>query len=259
MTPRMSPAEAAERVPDGAVVALGGVRLQRKPMALARALVDAGRRDLRAISFLGSVDIELLLAGGCVAEVHSAGVSLDAAGLAPRFRSARQSGSPRFVEWSEGTLLMALEAASRGVPSLPTWMALGSDLPKVNPWLRPGSDPFDDTEVMHVRALRPDIALLHVPAIDEHGDVYVDGDLAGDGLIARAAAQTFVSYEEECAAVPLSVALSRLWVGGLVEARRGAWPGGCHPRYGVDFTAVSRWAREGADAGPDLMFEEASA
>jgi len=247
VTATLTLADAVERVPDGATVALGGVRLQRKPMALVRALAEAGRRDLRVVAFLGSLDVELLLAAGCVAELHSPGVSLDAAGLAPRYRAARQSGEPRFVEWSEGLMLTALEASTRGVPSLPAWMGVGSDLPDVNPWLRKGPDPFDDTPVMNVRALDVDVALLHVPGVDAAGNLYVDGDLGADGLLARAAGRTLASFEERRDADPLTAAISRIWIEGVVEAPRGAWPTGCHPAYGADLDPMRHWVREGAE------------
>jgi glutaconate CoA-transferase, subunit A len=253
---RANPAAAAAEVPDGATVALGGAGLQRKPMALVRALAGAGRRDLTVVSFLGSLDVELLLASGSVSELHSAGVSLDAAGLAPRFRAARQEGAVRFVEWSEGTLLCALDAAARGLPSLPTRSALGTDLPRLNDRLQVGEDPFTGEPVMHVRALEPDFAFLHVPAVDGRANAYVAGDLGADALLARAARRTAVSHELVQDADPGRVAISRLWIDALVEAPHGALPTGCHPAYGADLDAVSRWAREGAEADAALLAPE---
>jgi glutaconate CoA-transferase, subunit A len=256
VTARLDAAAVAADLPDGATVALGGAGLQRKPMALVRALAAAGRRDLTVISFLGSLDVELLLASGCVRELHSAGVSLDGAGLAPRFRHARQQGAVRFVEWSEGTLLCALDAAARGLPSLPTWSGLGSDLPRLNEGMREGSDPFTGDPVMNVRALEPDLALLHAPAVDEHGNAYVPGDMAADGLLARAARRTVVSHEIVREPDPARVAIGRIWIDVLVEAPHGALPTGCHPVYGADLEAVSRWSREGAGADAALSAPE---
>jgi glutaconate CoA-transferase subunit A len=154
----------------------------------------------------------------------------------------------RYVEWSEGTLLCALEAAGRGVPSLPTRSGLGSDLPKLNDGVRESNDPFDGEPVLSVRALPLDVALLHVPEVDERGNAYVAGDLAADGLMARAARRTVVSHERVRPADPGRAALSRIWIHELVESPDGARPTGCHPCYRADLGAVMRWAREGAAA-----------
>lgn len=253
MPASLSADEVPERVADGALIAIGGAGLQRKPMSALRALVAAGRRELRVISFLGSLDVELLLAAGAVAELHSAGVSLDAAGLAPHYRAARETGSVSFVEWSEGTLLCGLEAAARGVPSLPTWQALETDMAALNPWLREGNDPFTGEPVMNVRALGPDVALLHVPAVDEAGYAYLDGDLAYDGAMARAAGEVIVTYDERRRSEPRLAALSRLWIDATVHAPGGTWPTGCHPLRGVDGASVTAWASAGRDATPALL------
>ncbi|MHB1808541.1 MAG: CoA-transferase [Solirubrobacteraceae bacterium] len=249
-------AAVAQWLPDGATVALGGAGLQRKPMELVRAIAEAGRRDLCVVSFLGSLDVELLLAAGCVAELHSAGVGLDGAGLAPRYRAAREQRTVRFVEWSEGTMLCAVEARARGIDSIPTWMGLGGELPLLNDNLRVVEDPFTGAETMQVRALRIDLALLHVPAIDELGHAYVDGDLAYDGAFARAAEATALTYETIRPADPRTAALSRLWIDTAIHAPGGAAPGGCHPHYGVDLELVRRWAAGGAEADPAMLTAE---
>jgi glutaconate CoA-transferase, subunit A len=244
----------AQQIPDGATVGVGGAGLQRKPMAALRALAAAGRRDLTIVSFLGSLDVELLLAAGCVGTLHSAGVSLDGAGLAPHYRTARQERTIEFVEWSEGTLLCALQARARGVPSLPTWMGLDTDLPVLNRGVRETTDPFTGDRVMQVRALALDVALIHVPTVDSAGNAYVGGDFAADGALARAAERVYVTHERtDSAADPARAALSRIWVDGLISASRGAWPTGCHTVYAADLDAVSRWAAAGPTADPDLL------
>ncbi len=244
----------AEQIPDGATVGVGGAGLQRKPMAALRALAGAGRRELTVVSFLGSLDVELLLAAGCVRVLHSAGVALDGAGLAPHYRTARQQRTVEFVEWSEGTLLCALQAKARGVPSLPTWMGLDTDLPLLNPNVREASDPFTGDRVMQVRALAIDVALIHAPVVDPAGNVYVGGDFAADGALARAADRVLISHERIAPTSDSSgAALSRIWVDGLISARNGAWPTGCHAEYGTDLEAVSRWAAAGPAGAPDLL------
>jgi glutaconate CoA-transferase subunit A len=222
----------AEAVFDGALVAFGGGELRRKPVSAARALAGLGRRDLRVVTLLGSAEVELLLGTGCVAELHSAGVALT--GLAPRWREARQSGSPRVVEWSEGTLVVALQAAALGLDSFLWPSGIGTDLPAVNPWLKETTDPHTGAPVVAVRALVPDVAIIHAPGVDEDRNVYIDGDLVADELLARAGRRVVVTYERPVPPEPGQAAISRLFVDDVVEVPGGAAPTACPPLYGVD-------------------------
>lgn len=222
----------ADAVADGALVATGGGELRRKPMAAVRAVAALGRRDLRVATMLGSADVEVLLGSGSVGEVHSAGVALQ--GLAPRWREARQTGSPVVYEWSEGAFVAALQAAALGLDSQPWPTGLGTDLPPINPWLKEAADPHTGAPVLAVRALVPDVALLHVDGLDEEGNAYVDDDLVADALLARTARRVVVTYERRVEADPARAAISRLWIDDAVEAPGGAAPTACAPHYDVD-------------------------
>jgi glutaconate CoA-transferase subunit A len=226
------------------VVAVGGIGLVRKPMSALRALLKLGRRDLVVVSFMGGVDVELLLeVGGAVREIHAAGVALDGAGLAPRFRAAREAGAPRFLEWSEGSLVAALEAGARGVGSALTRSALGTDLPTMNPWLREVEDPHTGEAVIAARAVIPDVALVHAPFVDRGGNAHVPGDLGVDGLLARAAGRTIVTYDERRDLPADAAAVSRIWIDEIAHAPGGAAPSACHPLYGADLAEIARIAR----------------
>jgi len=235
-------AEALADIDDGAIVATGGVGLERKPVAACRALVERGPRDLVLVSWLGSVEVELLLAGEAVADLHTAGVALDNIGLAPRYRAAREQGTIGFYEWSEGALVAALQAASLGVDSGLTRSALGSDLVTLNPCLKEVADPHSGAPTVAARAIAPDLALLHVPAVDRHGNVYVQGDLGIDGLLARASRKTIVTYEREIEPDPSRAAISRIWIDWTIKVPDGARPTGCFPDYPPDLGAIAHLA-----------------
>jgi len=117
---------------------------------------------------------------------------------------------------------------------MPWPSGLGTDLPALNPWLREATDPHTGRPVLAVRALVPDLALIHVPAVDEEGNAYVEGDLVVDGLLARAARRVVVTYERLVETEPERVAISRLWIDHVVEAPGGARPTGCAPDYAHD-------------------------
>ena len=127
---------------------------------------------------------------------------------------------------------MRAQATARGVPSLPTWMALDTDMPAINERLRVGTDPFTGDPVMNVRGLALDVALLHVPAVDAEGNVYVDGDLALDGRSpGRRSDDRLLRAGGRRRSQP-GGALTAV-VDAVVPAPEGAWPTGCHARYGA--------------------------
>jgi glutaconate CoA-transferase subunit A len=243
-------------VSDGSVIAVGGTGLSRKPMGVLRELVSAGAQSLEVVSFLGSVDVELLLAAGAVERVHTAGVSLEGFGLAPAYRAARQQRSVEVVEWSEGSLCAALEAAARRVPSFPCGTSAASDIVASNPWLGAFPDPHTGTEVVFARSMQPDVALLHAATADTHGNIYIEGDMGIDGMLARAASVTVVSVDEIVTdADPARAALSRIWVDAVVELPGGSWPTESYPAALVDLGPVGRWA--GSDGSQVALLERA--
>ena len=252
-TRRWSLDDVVAAVPNGATIALGGSGMQRKPMGLLRALVAAGITDLKVVSFLGAIDVEFLIASGAASEIHTAGVALEGVGLAPAYRRARQEGVPRVVEWSEGSLHTALEAAARSLPSLPSMTSVASELVDTNPWLMVVPDPFEGTPVVQVRALPVDVALLHVSGADDAGNLYIDGDPGLDGLLARCAGTVIASATTVVPAEPRGADISRIWVDGVVELSRGAWPTGCLPHERVDSGVVRAWA---SDQAVDALREE---
>jgi len=246
-TPWVDEFDARDRVPDGALIAIGGIGTSRKPMALVRALAQAGVRELRLISVLGSVDVDYLLAAGCVAEVHTAGVAIDGVGMAPRYRQVRQTGDVRVVEWSEGSLHAALEASARGLPSLPCSTAPESDVVAGNDNLLVAPDPFTGTPVVYARAVMPDVALLHVAEASARGDLYIDGDAGFDVVTACASRSVAVSADRVTDRPGSEASLSRIWVDTLIHIPRGAWPTACFPVTSVDAAALQNWVGSRGD------------
>jgi glutaconate CoA-transferase, subunit A len=238
--------EVVARIPDGALVAIGGSSLSRKPMALVRALARSERRDLRLIVNVGGPEVDLLIGTGKVAEVMYAFVGFEVMGLAPHFRRARQDGSVRFQEWSEFTIMAGLDATIKHLPFLPTRSGLATDLLKVNHAFKTFQDPFNGETLVAVPALKPDVALLHVNLADPQGNGVVLGDGHMDALCAKAAAQTFLSAEqillpERLQTYGRDVHIFRTVVTGVVEARWGAHFTGCAPEYRADLNHVREY------------------
>lgn len=229
----------------GATVAIGGIGTNRKPMRLVRALVDAGIADLTVVSLLGSVDVELLLAAGVVRELHAAAVAVDGVGMAPVYRRTRQSGSVRVVEWSEGSLCAALEAGARNLPSMPCATAPDSDVVRGNDSLLVRTDPFTGDPVVHARALTPDVALLHVPEVDGHGNLFIDGDPGADPLLAYASSAVLATADRVTERTAREATMSRVWVDTVFESPHASWPTASYPHAPADLDCLRAWVSSG--------------
>lgn len=245
--------EAVGLIGDGATVYVGGAVLRRKPLAACHALVAAGRRDLHVVTFAGSLDVEVLLAGGAVATVSSAYVGLGHHGLAPRFRAASLSGGLDDREHSEWTLLGRLRAAAMGLPFLPTRGGTGSEVVASLGYAEV-VDPYGGASYLAVPPLHPDVALLHAWRADASGAVQMAWPPEHlwdvDVLAARAARTVVVTVEEvvDTDVVAADPQLTRLFgfeVDAIVHAPRGAWPTASPPGYGEDERALAAYASGG--------------
>lgn len=242
------------QIPDGALVAIGGSSLSRKPMALVRALARSDRKNLRVIVNVGGPEVDLLLGTGKIAELIYAFVGFEVMGLAPHFRKARQEGTIKFQEWTEYTVMAGLDAAIKRVPFLPTHSTLATDVLKVNTAFRTFQDPFGGETLVAVPALRPDVALLHVNLADPQGNGVVLGDGHMDALCAKAARKTFLSAEqillpERLQTYGRDVHIFRTMVTGVVEAPWGAHLTGCAPEYRADLQHVQEYLGAARDEG----------
>ncbi len=251
-------------VPPGASVALGGGWFANHPMAAVRELVRARRDDLHAIALLGSVDVDLLIGAGALRHLTFSMVTLEAMGLSLNLRRWVQSGRLPITEITALSLQVALEAGGRSVPFLPLRGPIGSDLvarhPDVYGTVR---SPFGDEEVMAVRAIRPDVAIVHATRCDAAGNAQFDGTMSQDPELARAAHRVIVTCEElvssdEIAANPANTQIPGFLVDAVVHAPFGAHPCSHVPRYASDawsILAYQRVSMEGEAAFERLVEE----
>jgi glutaconate CoA-transferase, subunit A len=238
---KVRPLEAiGELVPDGSTVALGGSWLCNHPMAAVRQLVRAGSRDLRVLTVVGSIDIELLIGAGALGHLSFAMVSLEAFGLAPRFRRAIESASLPYTELSGLAILLGLEAQGRGVPYLPYRGPQGSDLLRVSAeHYASVTCPFTGEELTAVRAMQPDIAIVHATRCDAEGNAQWEGTSGPDIEMTKAARRVIVTCEElvsrdEIVVRSHATKVPSFLVDDVIVAPFGAHPTSHVPRYAMD-------------------------
>lgn len=243
-------------VHDGDSVAFGGGWFANHPMAAVRQLIRAGRRDLHAITVVGSVDMDLLAAAGTLGQLSFSMVTLEAFGLAPNVRSGIESGTLPFTEYTGLGMLIGLEAQGRGVPFLPYRGPFGSDLPARYPEIYTTvTCPFTGEELTAVRALRPDVAIVHALRADREGNAQWDGTSGPDVEMAKAATRVVVTCEElvDRDVIVQNAHMTKLpgyYVHAVIEAPFGAHPTSHVPRYAVDAWELLEYA--GAAGGPSF-------
>ncbi len=240
----------AHHVPDGASVAMGTALESLIPFAAAHELVRQGRRDLELVGPISDMLFDQLVGAGCVRRVAAAWVGNVSAGLGHNYRRAVEQGVPRAIELEEHSnfsIGLGLLAAGLGVPYLPTRTLLGSDLVARNPRLRRAED-----GLLHVLAIEPDVAILHVQRADAAGHAHCWGNL-GVSREAGLAAKRVILVAEEI--VPADVILSdpnRVLLPPHRVAAVAHVPGGAHPSpvqgyYGRDHDAYHAYHQETRD------------
>ena len=194
MTKVMSMAQAVERfVPDGATVAMGTGLEALIPFAAGHEMIRQRRRDLELVGPISDSLFDQLIGAGCVRRVTAAWVGNVSEGLGHCYRRACEQRIPAPLEvrdHSNFSISLALWAAAWNVPSLPTRTLLGSDILRTNPDLSTGDG------LVHVKAVRPDVAIVHVQRADEHGRAHAWGPLGITEEAGLAADRVVVSCEE---------------------------------------------------------------
>jgi glutaconate CoA-transferase, subunit A len=245
---RMTMREAVARhVPSGSIVLMGAQLEQMIPFAAGQEMIRQGCRDLTLVGPISDILFDQMIGAGCVSRVMAAWVGNVSAGVGYCFRRAVERNIPRrieLVDYSNFTLALALHAGAMGVPFMPTYATLGSDLLKSNGNLREFSSPVSEEKLVAVRALRPDVAIIQVQRADEQGNAHLWGSLgvAVDG--ARASRKTIVVAEEIVEPEVITSDPNRTLIPGFLVAAVVQEPWGAHPSpvqgyYGRDHAFFS--------------------
>src|SRR3982074_3188937 len=191
----MSLADAVARfVPDGASVARGMALESLTPFAAGHELIRQKRRGLELIGPISDMLFDQLIGAGCARRITAAWVGNVSAGLGHNYRRAVEHGVPRPLELEEHSNFsvgLGLLAGAMGVPYLPTRTLMGSDLAGHNQRIHTAAP-----GLLHVAAIRPDVAILHVQRADVEGHAHCWGNF-GLAKEAGLAAQRVILVAEE--------------------------------------------------------------
>lgn len=241
--------QAAAVVPDGAMLGVGGLMLYNKPMALIRELI---RRRVKQLTVLcaapSTIDVDQLIGAGAVDTVIHQSLTVERAGpIAPRFRAFVERGRVKPVDCDQGMVNAGMRAGRFGLPSLPTVAGLGGDYPDVEPeWVKRIEDPFTGRPLHAVRAMRPDVAIVHAASSDEEGHAQQLASPVSDELLCAAADKIVITTEQVVPTEQVQEDRHRTFtwaykVAAVVETPYGAHPCGSHGRYHWDGQHVKEY------------------
>ena len=220
----------SENVRDGASVALGLQMEQMIPFAAGHEIIRQKKRGLTLIGPISDILFDQLIAAGCAAQVIAAWVGNVMMGSAYNFRRAVEHDELKIFNMTNFTVALALQAGAMGVPFLPTRTALGSDVPKGSHFFYQIFSPFTPKEPLWaVRAVNPDVSIVHVQRSDAEGNSHCWGNFGVmlEGI--RAAKRVVVIAEEIVEPEVIASDPNRTVIPGFMVSAVAHCPYGAHP------------------------------
>jgi glutaconate CoA-transferase subunit A len=246
----------ASLVDDGDVVALPfefSADFSAAAMDVTRSLIVRGVRQLHLLGVPSlSLQADMLIGAGCVSVVESGSILLYEYGRANRFVTAQASGAIRVKDSTCPAIHASLVAGEKGLPFLPVRGLIGSDILRYriaqDGW-RVIDNPFGENDpIVLIPALRPDVALFHVPLADRHGNLWV-GRRSELMTLAKSALRVLVTFEAIYDGyLPDNEQLAPAVIPGMLVtavAHRpgGSWPLDCGATQPQDAAHMREYAR----------------
>jgi glutaconate CoA-transferase subunit A len=185
-------------VQDGDSVAVGCALESLIPFAASYEIIRQKKRNLTLIGPISDMQFDQLIGAGCVKKIIASWVGNVAAGLGHNYRRAAEEGIPHAIEiedHSNFTIGLGLQAGASGLPFLPTRTVKGSDFRGGNQFASVRC-PFTNEDLLAVRAIRPDVALLHVQRADGQGNAQAWGNFGVMREAAMAAKKVILTCDK---------------------------------------------------------------
>ena len=219
-----------EHVRDGDTVVMEGFT-HLIPFAAAHEIIRQERRDLTLIRLTPDLIYDQLVAAGCCRKLIFSWAGNPGVGSLHAVRSAVEQGRLEIDEYSHFGLAMRLFAGASGLPFMPIRSFFGSDIPTVNPNVKPIECPFTGDPLYALPALKPDVAVLHVQRADEAGNAQIWGLTGVQREAAFAATRVVVTAEEIVGSDVIRSDPNRTALPAAVVTAVCHVPYGAHPSY----------------------------
>jgi glutaconate CoA-transferase subunit A len=235
----------AENVRDGDTVALEGFT-HLIPHAAGHELIRQGRTDLTLVRMTPDVIYDQLIGMGAAKKLVFSWGGNPGVGSLHRFRDAVENAWPRPLEIEEHSHAGMATAYAAGAAHLPFGVLrgyAGTDLAERTSiaWV---TCPFTGERLSAVRALRPDVGIVHAQQADGRGNVQLWGIPGVQKETVLASARAVVTVEEIVPSLeprPGGVVLPAWTITAVAVAPGGAHPSYAHGYYDRDNAFYSRW------------------
>jgi len=236
----------AEFIHDGDSVALEGFS-HLVPFAAGHEIIRQQRRDLTLIRLSADLIFDQMIGAGCARKLVFSWAGNPGLGLLHRFRDAVEKGWPRPLDLEEYTHAALATAFVAGASRLPFGVLRGApdhDLLEHTSGLTSVQCPFTGETVTAVRAINPDVTIIHAQQADEQGNVQLWGIHGIQKEAVFAAKKVIVTVEEICEKlepVPGGIFIPSWVISSIVCAPGGARPSYVHGYYGRDNAFYREW------------------
>lgn len=223
------PSAIAELVHDGDCVALEGFT-HLIPFAAGHEIIRQRRRGLTLCRLTPDLIFDQMIGMGCAKALVFSWGGNPGVGSLHRFRDAVEHGWPGpldIEEHSHAGLTNCYVAGASGLPFAVMRGYVGTDLLGRYPAISSIQCPFTGERLVAVRALRPDVAIVHAQQADRHGNVQIWGIIGVQKEAILASGRSLVTVEEvvdELVPRPGSIRLPSWAVTAVAPAPGGAWP-----------------------------------
>jgi glutaconate CoA-transferase, subunit A len=240
----MRASEAVSRfVNDGDTIFVGGFG-NLYPFALAHEVIRQRKRDLTLAKHSPELIGDQLIGSGCVKKVIFSWLGNPGIGSSHCFRRAVEQKKPHEIEleeYSHASVTAMLRAGAMGIPFIATKTLIGSDVLKLQSSGRAKTMdcPFTGEKVVVLKALQPNVALIHAQRADEEGNIQAWGIVSDIRDGSFASTKVIASVEE---LIPSEVSrrdphrtqVPSFKVDAIIKEPWGAHPSACQGYYDRD-------------------------
>ena len=248
----------AELVRDGDTLAIEGFT-HLISFAAGHEVIRQGRRDLTLCRMTPDVIYDQMVGAGVARKLVFSWLGNPGVGSlhAIRRRVERHDPAPlELEEYSHFGMVGRYTAGAARLPFYPLRSYQETDLPRVNPNIRPVASPFGGPPVYAVPPLNPDVTIVHAQRADPAGNTQVWGLLGCQKEAAFAADRVIVVVEElvdeaVIRADPNRTLIPGIKVDAVVVCPRGAHPSFAQGHYDRDNRFYLEWDQVSRD--PDRL------